>query len=191
VSGLPQRAHVDAEQLGPHVQGAGTAARCARELLGLREHGGRDGATARVPGAIAFRADAQERRELCLRQGQLVTQRSKGRGPVREVERLCARVRSYAHSAIVTRTSEVLSGGCSSAPGVVRQYSDGRANHHANEHVAAERHVRPSDDVDDSIAHERRLGTAYGDLTAGQWSHAALGRRGTAGTDERISAWTP
>ena len=39
--------------------------------------------------------------------------------------------------------------------GVVRQYSDGRANHRANEHVAAERHVRPSDDVDDSIAHER------------------------------------
>ena len=27
---------------------------------------------------------------------------------------------------------------------VVRQYSDGRANHRANEHVAAERHVRPA-----------------------------------------------
>ena len=55
----------------------------------------------------------------------------------------------------------------------------------------AERNNRPSDDVDDSIAHEGRLRIVYGEHAVGEWSHTAVGRRGTAGTDERSPARTP
>jgi hypothetical protein len=48
---------------------------------------------------------------------------------------------------------------------VVRQYSGPCES--LRKRTRRGRHVRPSDDIDDSIAHESRLRTVYGDLAAG------------------------
>jgi len=75
---------------------------------------------------------------------------------------------------------------------VFRQYSDRRANRHANKHVAGPNEMFGFPTTLTTRLHTNGDSeTADGELAAREWSHIAVGRKGTAGTDERNPARTP